>query len=154
MPATVTDSPSAILVVGPSWVGDMVMAQTLFSELRRQYPDCAIDVLAPTWCRPLLSRMPEVREALASPSITVICVLGAARIGNPARAVQQSCLCAQFLKSAWCWAAKIPVRTGWRGEMRYGLLNDVRSLDKERYPLMVQRFGRWPAGRCPGAVAG
>ena len=67
MPAILSDSPSAILVVGPSWVGDMVMAQTLFSELRRQYPDCAIDVLAPAWCRPLLSRMPEVREALSLP---------------------------------------------------------------------------------------
>ena len=65
--SAVDATPSAILVVGPSWVGDMVMAQTLFSELRRQYPDAAIDVLAPAWCRPLLSRMPEVRDALALP---------------------------------------------------------------------------------------
>jgi heptosyltransferase-2 len=36
--------------------------------------------------------------------------------------------------------AGIPKRTGWRGEFRYGLLNDVRTLDKERYPLMIERF--------------
>ncbi|EGH20201.1 ADP-heptose:LPS heptosyltransferase II, partial [Pseudomonas amygdali pv. mori str. 301020] len=27
-----------------------------------------------------------------------------------------------------------------RGEFRYGLLNDVRTLDKQRYPLMIERF--------------
>jgi len=55
-----------ILVVGPSWVGDMVMAQTLFADLQARQP-CHIDVLAPAWCRPLLSRMPEVRQALDLP---------------------------------------------------------------------------------------
>ena len=29
---------------------------------------------------------------------------------------------------------------GFSGEFRYGLLNDVRKLDKERYPLMIERF--------------
>ncbi len=138
-----SQTPSAILVVGPSWVGDMVMAQTLFSELRRQYPDCAIDVLAPAWCRPLLSRMPEVREALALPFDHGDLKLGERRaLGKSLRGqYQQSYVLPNSLKSALVpWAAKIPVRTGWRGEMRYGLLNDVRALDKERYPLMVQRF--------------
>ncbi len=143
MPATLSDSPSAILVVGPSWVGDMVMAQTLFSELRRQYPDCAIDVLAPAWCRPLLSRMPEVREALSLPFDHGDLKLGERHaLGKSLRGkYQQSYVLPNSLKSALVpWAAKIPRRIGWRGEMRYGLLNDVRKLDKDRYPLMVQRF--------------
>ncbi|MDF5870147.1 hypothetical protein P4115_24640 [Pseudomonas aeruginosa] len=54
------------MIVGPSWVGDMVMAQTLFQCLR-QRPECVIDVLAPEWSRPILERMPEVRQALSFP---------------------------------------------------------------------------------------
>ncbi|HAB63663.1 MAG TPA: lipopolysaccharide heptosyltransferase II, partial [Pseudomonas sp.] len=56
-----------ILIVGPSWVGDMVMAQTLFVCLKQRHPDCQIDVLAPEWSRPILERMPEVRQALSFP---------------------------------------------------------------------------------------
>ncbi len=56
-----------ILIVGPSWVGDMVMAQTLFQCLKQRHPQCEIDVLAPEWSRPILERMPEVRKALSFP---------------------------------------------------------------------------------------
>ena len=55
---------SAILVVGPSWVGDMVMAQSLYKLLKHREPDAAIDVLAPAWSLPLLERMPEVRRGI------------------------------------------------------------------------------------------
>ncbi|MDX1802655.1 MAG: lipopolysaccharide heptosyltransferase II [Alcanivorax sp.] len=133
----------AILVVGPSWVGDMVMAQTLFAELKRQHPDSEIDVLAPAWCRPLLSRMPQVREALSLPFDHGDLKLGERRaLGRSLRGrYRQAYVLPNSLKSALVpFSARIPVRTGWRGEMRYGLLNDVRSLDKDRYPLMVQRF--------------
>ncbi len=36
--------------------------------------------------------------------------------------------------------ARIPVRTGWLGECRYGLVNDIKPMDKSIYPLMIQRF--------------
>ena len=55
-----------ILVVGPAWVGDMVMAQTLFILLKQQQ-DCVIDVIAPSWSKPLLERMPEVRKSFILP---------------------------------------------------------------------------------------
>ena len=38
-----------ILLVGPSWVGDMVMTQVLFQLLKEQKPDCELHVLAPAW---------------------------------------------------------------------------------------------------------
>lgn len=133
-----------ILIVGPSWVGDMVMAQTLFACLKlRHGADCAIDVLAPDWSRPILERMPEVRNALSFPlGHGVLDLAARRRIGHSLRGqYDQAIVLPNSLKSALVpWFAGIPQRTGWRGEMRYGLLNDLRLLDKQRYPLMIERF--------------
>ncbi|MDK8264546.1 lipopolysaccharide heptosyltransferase II [Pseudomonas oryzihabitans] len=132
-----------ILIIGPSWVGDMVMAQTLFVCLKRQHPDCQIDVLAPEWSRPLLERMPEVREALSFPLGHGAFELATRRrIGQQLRGrYDQAILLPNSLKSALVpYFAGIPKRSGWRGEMRFGLLNDIRTLDKARYPLMIERF--------------
>lgn len=132
-----------ILIVGPSWVGDMVMAQTLFQCLKQRHPECEIDVLAPDWSRPILERMPEVRAALSLPlGHGVLDLATRRRIGKSlAGQYDQAILLPNSLKSALVpWFAGIPKRTGWKGEMRYGLLNDIRTLDKERYPLMIERF--------------
>ena len=51
-----------VIVIGPSWVGDMVMAQSLFKVLRAANPSVAIDVVAPGWSEGILRRMPEVRN--------------------------------------------------------------------------------------------
>ncbi|EIJ65423.1 hypothetical protein BD31_I2072, partial [Candidatus Nitrosopumilus salaria BD31] len=56
-----------ILVMGPSWVGDMVLAHSLFQILKQQDPDVQIDVAAPAWTLPLLDRMPEVTGKIALP---------------------------------------------------------------------------------------
>ncbi len=132
-----------ILIVGPSWVGDMVMAQSLFILLKQQHPEAEIEVLAPPWTNPLLARMPEVAASLSLPfghgelRIKERFQLGKSLRGEYDRAI----VLPNSLKSALIPAfAKIPIRTGWRGEMRFGLLNDIRLLDKNKYPLMVQRF--------------
>ena len=57
--------PARILVVAPAWVGDMVMADSLFQLLHRQYPEAVLDVLAPRWTLPLLRFMPEVSGGIA-----------------------------------------------------------------------------------------
>ncbi|MEJ2416851.1 MAG: lipopolysaccharide heptosyltransferase II [Exilibacterium sp.] len=135
--------PRRVLIVGPSWVGDMVMAQALFKVIKQRRPDTVIDVLAPAWSRPLLERMPEVRGAIDMPAGHGQMLLRARyRLGQSLRGqYDQAILLPNSLKSALVpLFAKIPVRTGWRGEMRYGLLNDLRWLDKRRYPLMVERF--------------
>ncbi len=135
---------AATLIVGPAWVGDMVMAQALFKLLRRQAPATAIDVVAPAWSEPLLARMPEVRS-------TVMLPLGHGQFGFAARYsigrglrnrhYDHAIIMPRSLKSAFVpFFAGIPRRTGFRGEMRYGLLNDIRELDKARLDQTVKRF--------------
>ena len=133
-----------ILVIGPSWVGDMMMSQSLYRTLKAEHPDAEIDVMAPAWCRPLLSRMPEVNEALAMPLGHGALALGERyRLGKALRHknYQRAYVLPGSFKSALVpFFAGIPQRTGWRGEMRYGLLNDLRVLDKPAFPLMVERY--------------
>jgi len=56
-----------ILIIGPSWVGDMIMAQSLFIVLQKNYPAAKIDVLAPAWSAALLARMPQINETITMP---------------------------------------------------------------------------------------
>ena len=58
---------SGYLIVGPSWVGDMVMAQSLIISLKQRDPEAPVDVIAPAWSAPLARRMREVREAIVLP---------------------------------------------------------------------------------------
>ncbi|MGH8355697.1 MAG: lipopolysaccharide heptosyltransferase II, partial [Pseudomonas sp.] len=108
-----------------------------------RHPDCEIDVLAPEWSRPILERMPEVRQALSFPlGHGVLELATRRRIGQGLKGqYEQAILLPNSLKSALVpFFAGIPRRTGWRGELRLGLLNDIRKLDTERYPLMIERF--------------
>ncbi len=135
------DSPS-ILIVGPSWVGDLMMAQSLFKVLKREQPAVNIDVLVPTWCDGLLKRMPEVRHIITH---TIqhgqLAFRERRRIGQALGAYQQAIVLPQSWKSALIpfWA-NIPLRTGYRGEMRYGLLNDIRYLNQSVLPRTVEQF--------------
>jgi len=144
--------PPAILVVGPSWVGDMVMAQSLFKVLKREQPGVNIDVLAPTWSEGLLKRMPEVRNPI--PHSIKHGKFGwqeRRNIGESLRSqhYQQAIVLTNSWKSALIpfWA-KIPQRTGYRGEMRYGLLNDIRQLKQHQTVEQYVALGL-PKGKVP-----
>lgn len=135
---------SRILIVGPSWVGDMLMSHSLYQQLKVQQPSCEIDVLAPDWCRALIERMPEISNSIAMPVGHGQFQLGVRRrlaAVLAEREYDQAIVCPNSLKSALIpFFAGIPLRTGWLGEMRYFLLNDPRKLNKTAFPLMVQRY--------------
>lgn len=133
-----------ILVVGPAWVGDMVVAQSLFLSLRQRDPSCLIDVLAPGWSLPLIARMPEVRRGMEMPvGHGEFGFWKLRRLGLQLRAehYDQAIVLPRKLKAALPpWFARIPQRTGYRGESRYGLINDMRKLDETVLTQTVQRF--------------
>ncbi|MCX2958582.1 MAG: lipopolysaccharide heptosyltransferase II, partial [Serratia symbiotica] len=89
-------------------------------------------------------RMPEVHQALPRPLGHGTLAIGERwRLGHALRANQydHAYVLPNSFKSALVpFFANVPQRTGWRGEIRYGLLNDIRVLDKAAFPLMVQRY--------------
>ncbi len=123
----------AILVIGPRWVGDMVMAQCLFKALKAADPATPIDVMAPAWATPLLDRMPEVRARLEAPFKPKEFGFGERRrIGRSLRGQYTD---AYVLPGSWKsalvpWFAGIRRRVGYLKEMRFGLLNVMPHLPK------------------------
>ncbi len=133
-----------ILIIGPSWVGDMVLAHSLFQVLKQFNPDTIIDVAAPAWTLPLLERMPEVNQGIALPfKHGQLALMERIQFGRKLKSqgYTQAILLVNSLKSAILpFAAGIPQRTGYLGEMRYGLLNDIRPLNHQALPRTVDRF--------------
>jgi len=132
------------LIIGPSWIGDMVMAQSLFITLKQQHPDCVIDVVAPLWSLPVLKRMPEVNEGIANEAgHGEFSFLQRRKLGVSLRSRRytHAIVIPRSWKSALIpFFAGVPVRTGYRGEFRYGLLNDIRTLNRAVLKQTVQRY--------------
>ena len=122
----------------------MVMAQSLFITLKKLYPDCLIDVIAPEWSLPVLERMPQVNQGIAlSIGHGEFSLLARIKSGLSLRknGYTHSIVLPRSWKSALVpFFSRAGIRTGYRGEMRYGLLNDIRHLDKNILKQTVQRY--------------
>lgn len=132
------------LVIAPAWVGDMVMANTLMQCLAAQSDDVQIHVVAPPASAALATRMMEVEQVH---QLNVAHgELGWSKRREMGRQLRREQFAiAYVLPNSWKSAlvpvfARIPRRVGWQGEIRFGLLNDLRALDRSRYSLMIERF--------------
>src|SRR5664279_3630037 len=138
------NSTKPVLIVPYVWIGDFVRCHSVVKLLRAQAPDRPVDIASSTLCAPLADYMPGVRKAI------VIDLprrrLGVAlqrqladtlRQGHYAQALVMS----RKWKAALApWLAGIPLRTGFAGEGRFGLLNDVRWGER-KLPRMIDQMG-------------
>jgi heptosyltransferase-2 len=135
-----------ILVIAPSWVGDCMLMQPMLVRLMQRHPGAQIDLLAPPWTSALLHQIPEVHKVIINPfPHGALKLMARYRLSHQLRATHydQAIVLPNSLKSALVpFFAGIPLRTGFVGEMRYGLLNDTRRLNKNELPLMVERFAQ------------
>ncbi|MDQ0506022.1 lipopolysaccharide heptosyltransferase II [Xanthobacter agilis] len=137
-------SVSPLLLVGPSWVGDMVMAASLVEVLRMREPSRPIDVLAPAASLPIARMIPGVRR-------TIPLGLGHGTLGLVARwrlgrglrdeGYGKAIILPRAFKAAITpFAAGIPERVGYRGEMRSALLTDARPDTARKTARTIDRF--------------
>jgi heptosyltransferase II len=134
--------PSPILVVPYMWIGDFVRCHTVVQVLRRRFPGRPIDMLATTLCAPLADYMPGVRQS-------VLADLPRGRLGLAENVALARRLRGEHYGAALVMSRKwkaalapylagIPERTGFVGEARYVLLNDLRQGERA-LPRMVDQ---------------
>jgi heptosyltransferase II len=135
---------SPILLIPYMWIGDFVRGHTVVKALRARWPDRPADLLTSSLCAPLLDYMPGVRKG-------IVCDLPRGQLPIQryvALAAQMraegygTCL---VMPRTWKAAlapffAGIPVRTGFVGEARFVLLNDLRWGER-RLERMIDCMG-------------
>lgn len=117
---------SRTLVIAPNWLGDCLMAQPLLTLLKARQPATEIDVVAVPAVAPLVRRMPEVSVVIeADLRHGSLDLASRWRLGRSlARRYTQAFVLPNSWKSALVpYFADIPLRAGYVGESRYGLLN-------------------------------
>src|SRR5262245_11609918 len=131
---------SPILIVPYMWIGDFVRCHTVVKLLKQRFPTRPIDVLTTSMVAPLLDYMPGVRKGVVADLPRTRLSLAQQRtLARRLRAEKygQALVMPRTWKSALApWLAGIPCRTGFIGEARWGLINDLR-FGERRLPRMV-----------------
>lgn len=134
-----------ILIIAPNWIGDAVMTQPLLASIKTLYPDSTIDVLASTWVAPIYRACSEVNEVIDAKFEHKQLQWGLRKqLAKQIAAKQyQACfvLPNSFKSALIPWLANIPLRIGYRGEMRFGLINvSLDNPSKVDRPPMVEHY--------------
>ena len=134
------DSP--ILLVPYMWIGDFVRCHTVVKLLKERFPSRPVDVLTTTMVGPLLDYMPGVRKGIVVDLPRRRLAAGqhlalASRLRD--EDYGQALVMPRTWKSALAvYLAGIPMRTGFVGEARFGLINDLRWGERQ-IPRMLEQ---------------
>lgn len=131
-----------VLLIPYMWIGDFVRCHTVVRVLKQRWPNRPVDVLTTPLCAPLVDYMPGVRQGVLSDLPRSRLAIAKQR-ALAARFRQEGYGTALIMSRAWKTAiapalAGIPVRTGFVGEVRFGLLNDWRWGEKA-LPRLIDR---------------
>ena len=128
------------LVISPNWIGDAVMAQPLLQMLRRQHPERPIDILAPPAVAPVWRAMKEVDSVLETPFRHGPLQLGERwKYGRllKTKGYADAYVLPNTLKYALIpLFAGIEKRVGYKGEMRFGMINRMHRDDTPPRPMV------------------
>jgi heptosyltransferase-2 len=134
-----------ILIIAPNWIGDAVMSQPLLASIKADHPLVQIDVLASKWVASIYRACPQVNQVIeANLEHRQLQWKMRKELAKQIQAKQYeaSFVLPNSFKSALIpWLAHIPFRIGYRGEMRFGLINcSLNNPSKVNRPPMAQHY--------------
>jgi heptosyltransferase-2 len=139
-----TRGPRPALVVPYVWIGDFVRCHSVVKVLRAREPDRPVDMVSSSLCAPLADYMPGVRRAvvvdLPRRRLGLALQLHLARLLRDGGYGQALIMSRKWKAALAPCLAGIPIRTGFLGELRVGLINDLRPGER-RLPRMIDQMG-------------
>lgn len=136
-----------ILIIAPHWIGDAVMSQPLLASLKKAHPNDCIDVLCTPWVAPIYQACKEVSQIIEVDLQHGVLQWNLRR--SIAKQLKTNGYTIAFVlpnsfKSALIpWMAGIPNRIGYRGEVRFGLINNaLRNPSRQARTAMVEHYGK------------
>src|SRR5438105_6980167 len=139
-PSHADDAP--ILIIPYMWIGDFVRCHSVVKLLRARFPGRGIDFLTTGLCAPLLDYMPGVRRGILW-NLPRGRLAVAQHHALSRRLREENYGMALIMPRTWksalaAFLAGIPERVGFFGELRLGLVNDLRWGERA-LPRMVDR---------------
>lgn len=139
-----SEAGSPILIVPYMWIGDFVRVHSVVRLLKARWPDRPIDLITSSLCAPILDYLPGVRKGIIADLPRKRLPFGqylelAQRL--TAEHYGTVLVMPRTWKSALApFLAGIPERTGFAGEGRFLLINDIRWGER-KLERMIDCFG-------------
>jgi len=135
---------ASIVIVPFVWIGDFVRCHSVVKLLRSQTPERPVDIISSTLCAPLADYMPGVRKAIIADlprrRIGIARQFALARELRERHYAQALVMSRKWKAAIAPWLAGIPKRTGFVGEARFALINDIR-FGERALPRMIDQMG-------------